>query len=229
VRNTRRFEVIGVARNVRDGLEPINRSAYPAIYLPLGPADYARPQWHGLTLMVRTRPGVDAMTAIRRELASIDSNLTPFHAHTMEEQIDGVMGTVRIASTTYACIGIFGLILASVGLAGVTAYSVARRGREIGIRMALGARRVDVLGLVMREGAALILIGTAFGMAGAWAGMRGLSGIMAEVARVAGSSTADPVLLLGAPMLLAALAMAACYLPARKSMRIDPAITLRQE
>jgi putative ABC transport system permease protein len=210
-------------------LDALQKQTYPAIYLPLGPADYARPQWHGLTLMVRTQPGVDAATVIRREIASLDPKLTPFHARTMADQIDNVMGTVRIASTTYACIGLFGLILASVGLAGVTAYSVARRGREIGIRMALGARRASVLGLVMREGAVLVVVGTIFGMAGAWAGMRGLSGIMAEVARVAGSSTSDPVLLIGAPLVLAALAMAACYLPARKSMRIDPAVTLRQE
>jgi putative ABC transport system permease protein len=67
------------------------------------------------------------------------------------------------------------------------------------------------------------------GLAGAWAGMRALSGFLAEVARIAGSSTSDPLLLAGAPLLLAALAMAACYVPARKSMRIDPAVTLRQE
>jgi putative ABC transport system permease protein len=139
------------------------------------------------------------------------------------------MFAVRVAATTYACIGVFGLILAAVGLAGVTAYSVARRGREIGIRMALGARRADVLGLVIREGAVLVAIGTVFGLAGAWAGMRGLSGFLAEIARVGNASTSDPMLLIGAPLLLGALAMAACYVPARKSMRIDPAVTLRQE
>ena len=126
-------------------------------------------------------------------------------------------------------VGLFGLILASVGLAGVTAYSVARRAREIGIRMALGARRADVLRLVMSEGAVLVAVGTIFGVGGAWAGMRTLSGVMAEVARVAGSSTSDSLLIFGAPGMPALLAMAACYLPARKSMRIDRAITLRQE
>ena len=229
VKASQQFEVVGVARNVRDGLESLQRSAYPAIYLPLRPADYARPQWQGLTLMVRTQPGVGATAAIRREIASLDSRLTPFHARTMVDQIDTVMSAVRVASVTYSCVGVFGLILASVGLAGVTAYSVARRRREIGIRMALGARRADVLRLVMREGAAMVAIGTVFGLAGARAGMRSLSGLMAEVARVAGSSTSDPVWFLGAPLLLAALAMAACYVPARKSTRIDPAVTLRQE
>lgn len=226
--DARQFEVVGVARNIRDGLDSL-QLPHPAIYLPLRAADYAHPQLRGLTLMARTRPGVDAITAIRREIEAVDANLTPFNARTMAEQIDGIMFSVRMAATTYGFIGIFGLILASVGLAGVTAYSVARRGREIGIRLALGARRADVLGLVMREGAVLVSVGTVFGLVGAWAGMRALSGFLAEVARIAGSSTSDPLLLAGAPLLLAALAMAACYVPARKSMRIDPAVTLRQE
>lgn len=226
--DAQQFEVVGVARNVRDGLDSLQQP-HPAIYLPLRAADYAHPQVRGLTLMVRARPGVDAITAIRREIASVDANLTPFNTRTMAEQIDGIMFSVRMAATTYGVIGFFGLVLASVGLAGVTAYSVARRGREIGIRMALGARRANVLGLVMREGAVLVAVGTVFGLAGAWAGMRALSGFLAEVARMAGSSTSDPLLLGGAPLLLATLAMAACYVPARKSTRIDPAVTLRQE
>lgn len=225
----RQFEVIGVARNVRDGLESMQKSAYPAIYLPLRPSDYTRPQLHGLTLMVRTRPGVEVLTSIRREIEAQDSRLAPFRARTMAQQIDSIMFAVRVAATTYACIGLFGLILAAVGLAGVTAYSVARRGREIGIRLALGAQRGDVLRLVMREGAVLVLIGSVFGLAGAWAGMRTMTGFLAEVSRIAGASTSDPKLLIGAPLLLAVLAMAACYVPARKSMRIDPAVTLRQE
>ena len=139
------------------------------------------------------------------------------------------MFPVRVALWTYACIGICGLILASVGLAGVTAYSVARRAREIGIRVALGARGADVLGLVMKEGAFMVTIGTVIGMAGAWAGLRALLRLLMQVGKAASTSTSNPVLLVGAPALLAALALAACYVPARKSLRIDPAITLRQE
>ena len=223
------FEVVGVAANVRDGLDPVQKQPWPAIYMSFRPGDFAQPRLHGLTLMVRTRPGVDAFGTMRREIADVDGSLTPFQARTMTEQVEGLMFAVRVAATTYGAIGLFGLILTAVGLAGVTAYSVARRRREIGIRMALGARRADVLKLVMLEGAVLVGIGTLLGIAGARAGMRALSGFMAEVARVAGSSTSDPMLLVGAPMLLAAMALAACYLPARKSTRIDPAVTLRQE
>jgi putative ABC transport system permease protein len=108
----------------------------------------------------------------------------------------------------------------------MTAYSVAQRGREIGIRIALGAQRADVLGLVMKEGAVLVAVGSVLGLAGAWAGMRLLSGLISAVGRTAAF---EPALLIGAPLLLAGLALVACYVPARKSMRIDPVVALRQE
>jgi predicted permease len=224
----RKLEVVGVAKGVREGLD-ITAKGPPVIYMPLRPADYARPTLNGLILMVRAAPGADAIGAVRREIAAMDANLTPFNARSMPEQIEQMMLTVNSALWTYGCIGICGLILASVGLAGVTAYSVTQRRREIGIRMAMGARSVDVLGLVMKEGGTLVVVGTAIGLACAWAGMRMLASVMSMYARVSGTSATEPALLAGAPLLLAALALAACYVPARKSMRIDPAITLRQE
>jgi putative ABC transport system permease protein len=111
-------------------------------------------------------------------------------------------------------------------VAGVTAYSVAKRGHEIGIRMALGAQKRNVLALVMKEGAALAIAGTVGGLACAWAGIHALAGLFFAVASVRSS---EPVLLIGAPLLLAGLALLACYLPARKSMKIDPVVALRQE
>jgi putative ABC transport system permease protein len=156
----------------------------------------------------------------------MDPGITPFNARSMIEQIAQFMSALKAASWTYAVIGVFGLILASVGLAGVTAYSVTQRRHEIGIRMALGARAADVLGLVMKEGATLVTVGTVAGLACAWAGIRALSGMFFAVASVQGD---DPVLLVGAPLLLAGLALMACYVPARKSMRVDPAVALRQE
>ncbi len=231
---TQVFEVVGVARNVRDGLAMAASQSPAVIYLPLHPAEFARPALRGITLMVRaanvqTVGGVDALGAVRREIAAMDANLTPFNARSMTEQIDQLMFPVKVALYTYGCIGVFGLILASVGLAGVTAYSVVQRRREIGIRVALGAQRGDVLGLVMKEGAVLIAIGTVLGLAAAWAAMRVMSATLASIAQTAGFSTSDPWLLMGAPALLAALAMAACYVPARRSMAVDPVVALRQE
>jgi macrolide transport system ATP-binding/permease protein len=221
------FEVVGVVKDMKAAFEM--GDSPPAIYFPLRPTDYAQPSLAGITLMVRGVPGVDAIAAVRREISAIDAHLTPFHAQSMPEQIEELMFLVRMGLWIYGFIGVFGLILASVGLAGVTAYSVARRGREIGIRVALGATQGNVLGLVMREGVALVAVGTVIGMAGAWTATKVLSAMISVVASATSASTSDPLLLVGAPALLAALALVACYLPARKSMSIDPASALRQE
>jgi predicted permease len=220
----RTFEVVGVARDVSEDLVASKR--HPAVYFPLRPADYAQPSLRGVTLMVRARPGVDVISAVRREISMLDSGITPFNASSMAEHIAQFMSALRGASWTYGLMGLFGLILAAVGLAGVTAHSVAKRRHEIGIRMALGAQNRDVLGLVMKQGAVLVTIGTVIGLALALGGIRALSGLFFTVASVQGY---DPVLLAGAPVLLAGLALAACYVPARRSTRIDPVVTLRME
>jgi putative ABC transport system permease protein len=218
------YQIAGVAHDVTEDL--VAGKKHPAIYFPLRPADYAQPSLRGVTLMLRAVPGADVLRDVRREIAALDPGLTPFNARSMTEQIAQFMSALRAASWTYGLIGVFGLILAAVGLAGVTAYAVTQRGHEIGIRLALGAQRRDVLVLVMKEGAALVTAGTIIGLALAWAGIRAMSGLFFSVASVQGS---DPVLLIGAPALLAGLALAACYWPARRSTRIDPAVALRQE
>ena len=223
------YQVVGVARNVRDGLSMVATDAPAEIYVPLRPADYARPTLQGMTLLVRTTPGVDVLAAVRREIEALDNHIQPFNPRSMAEQIETILFPVRVALYTYGVIGICGLILAAVGLAGVTAYSVTQRRREIGIRLALGARSADVLRLVMREGLALIVIGSVIGLLLARAGIRALSSALDMIARTAGNTTNDPTLLVGAPLLLALLALAACYVPARRSTLVDPAVTLRQE
>lgn len=223
------LEVVGVAKNVRDGLVLVAADAPPVLYLPLHPADYARPGLLGVTLIMRGTPGADVLSAVRREIAAMDASLTPFNARLMPDEIADLLFPIQVALYTYGCIGIFGLILASAGLAGVTAYSVTQRRKEIGIRVALGARNADVMGLVMKEGAALILAGVVIGMAGALAGIRVLAAVLAQISRTSGTSTSDPMLLVGTPLILAALALLACYLPARQSMRIDPIVALRDE
>ncbi len=218
------FEVIGVAKDVNEDF--VAKKLKPSVYFPLRPADYARPSVRGITLIVRADPSAGILTAVQREIAAMDPGLKPFNARSMTEQISQFIAPLRAAAWTYGVIGLFGLILASVGLAGVTAYSVAQRGHEIGIRMALGARPVDVLRLVMREGAVLVVVGAALGLTMAWGGITLLSGLFSSVAS---TRATDPALVIGAPLLLAGLAMAACYAPARQSTRIDPAVALRQE
>jgi predicted permease len=220
----RAFEVVGVSKDVAEDL--VASKKHPAIYFPLQRADYAQPSLRGVTLMVRGLPGVDVVGAVQHEISATDASLTPFNARSMTEQIAQFMASLRSAAWTWNLLGAFGLILASVGLAGVTAYTVTLRRHEIGIRMALGAQKSDVLRLVMKEGAALITAGTLIGMAFTWAGVRLMSGFFFSVASV---TTFDPALWIGAPLLLASLALVACYVPARRSMRVDPAIALRQE
>ena len=179
--------------------------------------------------MVRAMPGADALEAVRREIAALDNRVTPFNARSMTDQIDQFMSLLRMAAWVYGLVGVFGLVLASVGLAGVTAYSVAQRAHEIGIRIALGAKNRDVLSLVMKDGLLLVMAGTIIGMGGAWAGARLLSAMNSSVGTVTSTSTSNPIVLIVAPLLLAALAGIACYLPARRSMSFDPAVVLRQE
>jgi macrolide transport system ATP-binding/permease protein len=219
------YEVVGVVRDLNNGIG----ISQCIIYLPLRPRDFARPPAGGITVMVRSDAKTDALSGIRREIASIDPKLITFDVQTLGEYLDKSRSSTRLAVQTYGGIGVFGLVLAAIGLAGITAYAVARRRKEIGIRVALGARKAQVLGLVMREGATLVIIGTILGFFGAIAMAKILSALTSIFAEALNVVINDPRLLIGAPLLLAALAMLACYVPARRSIKIDPLMAVRQE
>jgi ABC-type antimicrobial peptide transport system permease subunit len=146
----------------------------------------------------------------------------------MGEQVQQFDSLIRWSTVMNGGLGVFSLILAAIGLAGVTAQTVLRRRKEIGIRMALGARGGQVLRLVLKEGAALVLVGSVLGFAGAYGLARVFSAVTAQLAQILDMGTGDPLLLVGAPLLLAGLTMLACYLPARRSMRVDPVAALRE-
>jgi predicted permease len=227
------YVVIGV---VKDLSAPLSQTAQgttpemvPVVYLPLTKAGFAHPPGNGMIVMIRSDRGTDAMEGVRKELAAIDPNVAIFNVHTLATQVSDTLAYLRVAEYVYGGIGVFGLVLAAIGLAGVTAYSVARRRKEIGIRMALGARKAQVLRLVMREGGLLVAGGLVLGLLAAF----GLSRALAAFSSLFGPSFAagarDPRLIFGAPLLLACLAMLACYLPARRSTQIDPLTALREE
>jgi predicted permease len=221
----RSYEVVGLVPDMKD-VEGFNQSR---IYLPLTPRDFARPPAGGMTVLVRSDAGTDALSGIRNEIAAIDPNLNIFNVQTLGAYLDRSRSALRFSIQTYGGIGLFGLILAAIGLAGVTVYSVAQRRKEIAIRTALGATRTQVLALVLREGAALVSVGTVLGFLGAIGLAKVVSALANMFVDALKVGTNDPRLLLGAPLLLAAVAMLACYVPARRSAQIDPLKALREE
>ncbi|MBI4624443.1 MAG: ABC transporter permease [Verrucomicrobia bacterium] len=220
-------EVIGVVGDIRSGFA-LERSR-PTVYLPAVPGGYAAPSAQGVTVLVRAERGIDIPLLVRREIGILLPDVTVFNVSSMTEQVERMAAIFRMASAIYGGIGLFGLVLAAVGLTGVTAYAVARRTHEIGIRRALGAQNADIMRLVLREGVALIAIGSVLGMAAAFAAVRLLASTLSAMAEITHSSIRDPRVLVGAPLLLIGLAFLACYLPARRSLRIDPVEALRAE
>jgi ABC-type antimicrobial peptide transport system permease subunit len=182
-----------------------------------------------VTIAVRVVPGTDGPSVLLNEARATAADLTVVDIRPLMREVDEAMFLARVATYTYGGMGILALVLATVGLAGVTAYAVARRTREIGIRMALGARRPQVLWLVLRESAGLILAGTFTGLVLALVLTRALSSVLEALAETTRTSLSDPLLLVGGPGVLIAVALTACYLPARRSIRIDPLQALRSE
>jgi predicted permease len=221
------WEVIGVVADLRSAfpLAPVP----PAVYQPVTTAGYASPSKHGVTLIVRGFPGTDLTTRLDADVRTIAPELAVVDVTPVTREVDQALFLARVATYTYGGMGVLGLILAAAGLAGVTAYAVARRTREIGIRMALGAQRSHVLWLVLREGMGLVLAGTVSGLVVAVVLTRALATVVEALAETTRTSMSDPRLLIGGPGLLVLLALMACYVPARRSMRIDPITALRSE
>jgi predicted permease len=221
------WQVVGIVGDMRSAF-PL-APTLPAVYQPVTPTGFAAPSKHGVILAVRIAPGVDGAALLRRAVKAVDLHLTVVDVKPMTQEVEQALFLARAATVVYGGMGILGLVLASVGLAGVTAYAVARRTHEIGIRMALGAQRAQVLWLVLREGAIIVVAGTATGVVLALALTRALSGVVEAFGETTRMSVSDPRLLIGGPALLVVLALIACYLPARRSTQIDPVTALRSE
>lgn len=221
------WEVVGVVTDMRSAFPLI--PTVPAAFQPNTTDGLGAPSKHGVTLFVRVVPGVDGATLLRDELRSATPQLTVVKVQPLTDEVDSALFLARVATYTYGGMGVLALFLATIGLAGVTAYAVASRTRELGIRIALGAQRSQVLWVVLREGTAIILAGTITGLALALVVTRALSSVVEALAESTRTSLSDPLLLLGAPGLLVGLALIACYVPARRAIRIDPVIALRSE
>jgi ABC-type lipoprotein release transport system permease subunit len=168
-------------------------------------------------------PQPDAEALIRRTLGSIDPNLAVVSLHTLDDQVSGNFNQERLTARLTGLFGLLALVLASVGLYGVTAYSVARRTREIGLRMALGATRPNVVSMVLRGALAQILLGLALGVPVTLLGGHFIANQMYGV------DAYDPVVWVVAALVLFASALVAGYIPARRAAAIDPMHALRSE
>ena len=223
--DARSYLVVGVVPDVRPSL--LTASPMATAFVPVPVARFRSASIQGTTVLVRGTSERGAMAAVRDELKRIEPRLTIFDARTMDEHLERFERSIQSAVGPLAGLSLFGLVLATIGLTGVTSYAVARRRSEIGIRLALGAERLHVLWLVLREGTFLVVTGAVLGAVGAFALSRALSALDPDLAQVLGAYVGDPVLLVGAPMLLVAVALLACAVPAWRAVRIDPASTLR--
>jgi ABC-type antimicrobial peptide transport system permease subunit len=163
------------------------------------------------------------VAAIRRQVQSLDPNLPVFNVKTFADQIEESVSRERLVAWLSTFFGLFALLLAALGLYGVMAYTVARRTREIGVRIALGARAGDVVWMVMRETLLMALVGVVIGLPLALAASRLTDGLLF------GLSGADPLTIIVATLVMIVVATLAGYLPARRAARVDPMVALRYE
>jgi putative ABC transport system permease protein len=211
------LEVIGVARNVK--YRTLGEEPEAHMYVP-----YLQRFDAGRTLVVRgTGNAAQLIPVVQREVETLNKDVRAFFSRTLEQHIGLAMLPSRMAATLSGIFGLMALLLATVGLYGLIAYSVAQRRREIGILMALGAQRSDVVKMILSRGLRLTAAGILAGLALAFAVAR-LIGSMLH-----GVSASDPLSFGGVTLLLIGVAVLACYFPARRASRIDPVVALRYE
>jgi putative ABC transport system permease protein len=208
--------IVGIIKDVKFELYSPVTSEY---YLPA-----AQDVWSTMILVANTRSEPLALSsAIRGEVSSLDKDLPVFDIKTMEQVRSQSVLPYSFSGILLSIFAVVALVLASVGIYGVISYSVEQRTREIGIRMALGAKQGDVLKMVVRHGLTLTVIGLGIGSLGAWLLMR----IMVDL--LFGVSANDLTIFLSVPLILALVAFIACYIPARRAARVDPMVALRYE
>ena len=207
-------EIVGVVGDTKTG--SLTGEGGAQIYVPNA---QARENFMGLVIRTAGDPAAFA-TTLRHEVQALDKDQPIYNVRTMDDVVMNSLGTRRVSMQLFAVFGIAALLLAAIGIYGVMAYTVAQRTQEIGIRMALGAQRSDVLGLVVRQGMTLAAIGVVAGLAGAFSLTRVMASLLFNV------RPDDPTTYLAISFLLIVVAFLACYLPARRAAKLDPVIAL---
>ena len=211
------LEVVGVARNSK--YRTLGETARPYVYLPLSQSYDPK-----MTLVVRTTGEPKAIAPIVREqIRTLNANLPIADVQTLREQLELTLLPSRIAAWTLGSFGALALLLAGIGIYGVVSYGAAQRTREIGVRMALGAKEKDVLGLVLWDGLIVIGAGLAIGLLLAAVATRVIASFLYGV------GATDPLTFIAVPLLLGSVALLASYVPARRAVKVDPLVALRYE
>jgi hypothetical protein len=209
--------VIGVVRDIKASslVDGLMRSA---VYVPLQ-QDYTP----GFTIVARTTRGQRITDELRRLVVAMDPGLPIVTAQTLEDSLALGLVPQRVIASVAGGLGLVGLMLAGIGIHGIAAYIVTLRRREIGIRMALGARRADLIGMVLRQGMTLTVVGAVIGLL--------LAGLAAQVltAFLFGLPPLDLVAFSAATLVLISVGLAACYVPARRATRVDVMESLRSD
>jgi putative ABC transport system permease protein len=210
------YEIVGVVGNVHhDGLDA---DPSPTMYVP-----YRQDIFSSMCLVARTDGDPTQLTStVRQTVREIDPGLPAFSISPLANVISDSVAQRRFSMLLLGLFALIAVFLAAVGLYGVVAYTVSQRTQEIGVRMAIGAGRSDVLKMVVGGGMKLALLGVAIGIAGALAVARVVAAMLFEV------TPFDPTSYLATAAILLAVAALACYVPARRAMRVDPIVALRQ-
>lgn len=210
--------IVGIVADVRN--VGLGEETPPVVYVPHA----LMPHWSWFTFVVRTEtPPMSVLGAARAAVRSIDPALPIYGVRTMEEVLRESVGSTRASTILLALFAALALAMAALGVFGVLTYTVSRRFRELGIRMALGAEAHTVRAMIVRQGLVWALIGIPIGLGGAWALTRVLSGLLYGV------SATDPITFAAVIVFLLAVTAVASYLPARRATRFDPVEALRHE
>jgi predicted permease len=217
------YQIIGVVSNIKS--RTLGEDLRPVLFRSLNQSVASDPSMMGYSLLVRSDGGNSATLArdVRDAVRVLDPSMAIFNTETMTEHLRDALFLPRLAATLFGVFGLMGLALAGVGLYGVMSYSVSRRTREIGIRLALGAQTAAVQRLIVRQGMILALIATALGLPVAFAAAKFSTSVLYGV------RPHDLVTFTVVPLFLATVALVACWLPARRAAKVDPQTALRYE